>query len=185
MFGPIAASDFNSASIFVTPFQDLLVTRIKTPGGKDLFVNVSMETGIFAISDLTNNSGLAVTLAQPNTQLQVRVLIDCPDCAHPYTARPAKPGIVNFDNLVRSVQRVTISPPATVDEFGDRVSQLGVRTFAFVAEDVDVGIHTVRVQARFLAASTSLSFNGRTQDQVQAHIGARTVTVEEVKLDAQ
>src|SRR5439155_12940685 len=36
VFGPIAASSLNSSSIKATPFQDLLVTRIKPPGGKDL-----------------------------------------------------------------------------------------------------------------------------------------------------
>src|SRR4051812_20947177 len=107
VFGPFASSAINSASFIQTPFQDVLVTRIKPPGGKDLFINVSMETGIFAHPSLQNQEGFALTVAQPDTQLQVRVLIDCPDCPHPYTDRPAEPGVVNFDNLFRSILRVT------------------------------------------------------------------------------
>jgi hypothetical protein len=183
VFGPFAASSFNSSSFIVTPFQDVLVTKIKPPGGKDLFVNVSMETGIFAHPQLDNQAGpISLTEAQPDTQLRVRVLIDCPDCANPYTERPAEPGIVNFDNLFRSVERFT---EAGFDAFDDNVDQLGVRTFAFVARDVGVGVHTIRVQARFVTASSSFQINGITLDSVQARIGARTVTVEEVMLDPQ
>jgi hypothetical protein len=181
IFGPFAASAFNSSSFIVTPFQDVLATTIKPPGGKDLFISVSMETGIFAFPDLQNQAGFALTIAQPDTQLQVRVLIDCLDCAHPYTDRPTEPGMVNFDNLFRSVQRVS---SAGFDVFGDIVNQLGVRSFTFVARDVGVGIHAIRVQARFVTASSSLSINGFSFDSVQARIGARTATVEEVKLDA-
>jgi hypothetical protein len=182
VFGPIAASAFTSSSFIVTPFQDVLVTKIKPPGGKDLFINVSMETGIFAFPQLDNQAGFALTAAQPDTQLQVRVLFDCLDCAHPYTVRLAEPGTVNFDNLFRAVLRVTSSG---FDALLDTLDQLGVRTFAFVARDVGVGIHTVRVQARFVTASSSFAINGFSFDSVQARIGARTVTVEEVMLDAQ
>ena len=182
VFGPFAASGGNSSSFIATPFQDVLVTKIKPPGGKDLFVNVSMETGIFAQPQLDNQAGFSLTLAQPDTQLQVRVLIDCPDCPRPYTGRPAEPGIVNFDNLFRSLLRVT---EEGFDAYSEIIDQLGVRTFAFVARDVGVGVHTIRVQARFVTASSSFQINGITFDSVQARIGARTVTVEEVMLDPQ
>jgi hypothetical protein len=182
VFGPFTSAAFNSFSSIVTPFQDVLVTNIKPPGGKDLFINVSMETGIFAFPQLDNQAGFALTAAQPDTQLQVRVLFDCLDCAHPYTVRLAEPGTVNFDNLFRAVLRVTSSG---FDALLDTLDQLGVRTFAFVARDVGVGIHTVRVQARFVTASSSFAINGFSFDSVQARIGARTVTVEEVMLDAQ
>jgi hypothetical protein len=180
-FGPFAAAAFNSSTFITTPFQDVLQTTIKPPGGKDLFINVSMETGIFTTTDLQNQAGFGLTLAQPDTQLQVRVVIDCPDCPQPYTERPAEPATVNFDNVFRSVLHVSTSGFDAQNEIKD---QLGVRSFSFVARDVGVGIHTIRVQARFTTASSALSINGFAFSSVQARIGTRTATVEEIKLDA-
>jgi hypothetical protein len=186
VFGPFGLAAFNSSSSIVTPFQDVLVTTIKPAGGKDLFINVSMETGIFAVPTLINNPqpapGFALTIAQPETQLQVRVLMDCQDCAKPYSERLAVPGLVNFENLLRSALHFNA---VGQDSITDPVTQLGVRSFAFVARDVGVGVHTIRVQARFATSAQVLSVNGFAFAGVQARIGTRTATVEEVKLDAQ
>jgi len=181
VFGPFAAAAFNSASFIETPFQDVLVTQIKPPGGKDLLINVSMETGIFGEYDLQNLAGLAVTVAQPGMRLQVRVLIDCPACAQPYTGRPADPEEINFDNLFRAGLHVSNSG---FDVQTEVVDHLGARSFTFVARDVGVGLHTIRVQARFVASAIANSLNGVGLASVQARIGSRTATVEEVKLDA-
>jgi hypothetical protein len=182
VFGPFDGAAFNSSSFIQTPFQDVLVTSVNPPGGKDLFINVSMETGIFVSPLLQNLPGFALTAAQAGTQLQVRVLIDCADCAKPYVGRPAAPGTINFDNLFQSYLRVT---NAGFDVEAEGSDQLGVRSFTFFARDVGVGVHTVRVQARFVASASVLSINGITLADVGARIGARTATVEEVKLDAQ
>jgi hypothetical protein len=181
VFGPFAGAAFNSSSIIVTPFQDVLVTQIKPPGGKDLFINVSMETGIVAIPSLLNQAGFAQTSAQSLSQLEVRVLIDCPQCAQPYTDRPAEPGTINFDDVARVFRHVST---AGFDTQSDLVQQLGVRSFTFVARDVGVGLHTIRVQARFVAFASTLSFNGVAFESVSAQIRSRTATIEEVKLDA-
>jgi hypothetical protein len=181
VFGPFTSAAFNSFSSIVTPFQDVLVTNIKPPGGKDLFINVSMETGIFGFPSLENQAGSALTVAQPDTQLQVRVLIDCANCSTPYVDRPAEPGVVNFDNLFRSLFHASFSG---FDQQSEIVRQLGVRSFAFVARDVGVGVHTIRVQARFMTSANVFSINGFAFADVQARIGARTATVEEVNLDA-
>jgi hypothetical protein len=180
-FGPVAGNAFNSSSVVATPFQDVLVTQIKPAGGKDLFVTVSMETGIFAQSQLFEQGVFGLSLADRDTHLQVRVLVDCADCAQPFAGRAAEPGIVNFDNLFRVVEHGT-----TAFDFINELSvQLGVRSFTFIARDVGVGVHAIRVQARFVAGSNSLGFNGFAFSAIQARIGTRTVTVEQVKLGAQ
>jgi hypothetical protein len=189
VFGPFGSSIFNGGSVIVTPFQDVVASSISPPGGKDLLINVSMETGIFLTTELnfSPTAPFTSTAAQTGSQLAVQVLIDCADCPRPYAGQAAEPGIVLFDNQTRLVSHQSVSFDAEGFSAADQQGiafLLGVRSFTFIARDVQPGTHTIRVQARFVASNFSSSVDGFAASSIRANIGMRTLTIEQVKLDA-
>jgi hypothetical protein len=189
VFGPFGSALFNGGSVIVTPFQDVVASSISPPGGKDLLINVSMETGIFLTTELnfSPTSPFTFTAAQTGSSLVVKVLIDCSDCPRPYAGQAAEPGLVAFDTQTRLVSQRSVSFDeesfSATDQQGIAFL-LGVRSFTFIARDVQPGTHTIRVQAQFAASNFSSSVDGFAASSIRAHIGTRTLTIEQVKLDA-
>ncbi len=156
----------------------LLRTSIKPPGGKDLFITFSAQTGLFTTSsNMTFTNG---TYTLENVAVQVRCLLNG-------TPVPISPGskvtTVTFDNLIRSTSK---GSPADVLDLV--VYQGGAHSFTWIAPDVGVGEQTVDVQARFLFSNTAavdgaggpgMSTAG---SSIQAVIGPQTLIVEQVKL---
>ncbi len=156
----------------------LLRTSIKPPGGKDLFITFSAQTGLFTTSsNMTFTNG---TYTLENVAVQVRCLLNG-------TPVPISPGssvtTVTFDNLVRSTSK---GSPADVLDLV--VNQGGAHSFTWIARDVGVGEQTVDVQARFLFSNTStvdpVAGGGASTaaSSIQALIGPQTLIVEQVKL---
>lgn len=162
----------------------LLRTSIKPPGGKDLFITFSAQTGLFTTS--SNVTFTFGTYTLEDVAVQVRCLLNG-------TAVPISPGssvtTVTFDNLVRST---TKGSPADVLDLV--VNQGGAHSFTWIARDVGVSEQTVDVQARFLyttrasvdgasvgTGSAALGSSSATSS-IQALIGPQTLIVEQVKL---
>ncbi len=150
----------------------ILTTSIIPPGGKDLFLGVSAQTGLFTAS-LNNNVASGTTITNENVSIRVRVQVDGVN---------ASPGVVTFDNLIRQTTQI-----ATADSLALVLNEGGARSFNFIKTDVGVGPHTINVQKQFCwdnffsatgAGSTATS-------SLRAVIGPRTLTVEQVILDAQ
>jgi hypothetical protein len=161
----------------------ILETNIKPPGGKDLFIGVSAETEIVNVN--INAATGAIASSSALGEILVRVLVD---------DVPATPGVVVFNALehlaltrlstqLSSCTEVDVGPnagkvtctstPGLLDEILlDAMSN----SFNFIMQDVGPGNHNIKVQAQFFASSTSFA---------EAIISSRTVTAEQVALDAQ
>lgn len=164
----------------------VLNTTIKPPGGKDLFIGVS---AVSEIVNVNNNAATGtITVSAALGEILVRVLVD---------GDLATPGVV----VLNAVEHLTVarlstqlsnctevdvgpnagkvtctSTPGLLDTIFLDASANG---FDFIMQDVSPGdVHNIQVQAQFFAASTLGSF-------AEAIMGARTVTVEQVALDAQ
>src|SRR5499433_2709372 len=156
------------------PFVTVLSTSIKPPGGKDLFITFSAQTGVFTTSVNNDIPALPATLTSENVAIQVRVLLD----GVPVPIAGAV-SILTLDNLIRTTTRFT---PGQIDFLTLVVDEGGARSYTWIARDVGVGDHTVAVQSRFLFNNTRFPL-GNTFSSIAAVLGPKTLTVEEGKLD--
>ncbi len=174
-----AVYQFMSSSGKAGPNPDwttLLRTSIKPPGGKDLFITFSAQTGLFTTS--SNMTFTYGTYTLEDVAVQVRCLLNG-------TPVPISPGssvtTVTFDNLVRSTSK---GSPADVLDLV--VNQGGAHSFTWIARDVGVSEQTVDVQTRFLFSSISRvdppGGLSSAASSIQAVIGPQTLIVEQVKL---
>jgi len=157
------------------PFVTVLSTSIKPPGGKDLFITFSAQTGVFTTSVNNDLPAAPSTLTAENVAIQVRVLLD----GVPVPIAPPIPlSNITLDNLIRTTTRFT---PGQIDFLTLVVDEGGARSYTWIARDVGVGDHTVAVQARFLFNNVRFPL-GNTFSSIAAVLGSKTLTVEQVDL---
>jgi len=157
------------------PFVTVLSTSIKPPGGKDLFITFSAQTGVFTTSVNNDLPAAPSTLTAENVAIQVRVLLD--GVPVPITP-PSLLSTITYDNLIRTTTRFT---PGQIDFLTLVVDEGGARSYTWIAQDVGTGEHTVAVQARFLFNNARFPL-GNTFSSIAAVLGPKTLTVEEVAL---
>ena len=139
-------------------WETIASADIKPPGGKDLLMTVSMQSGLFNFR-LTPPVGGDLLLQ--HSGLRVRVLVD---------GEPVSPGAVTWE---RTLNFLIEEPSLAALDINLRS---GVRAFTFVKHDVGVGSHHIEVQASFrLASVDAAGVSGSF-----AFITNRTLTVESV-----
>ena len=163
----------------------ILANNIKTPNQKDLFIDVSMECGLYT-KTLVKSAGSKDT-AKAEAGVYVQVLVD---------GTPAYPGEVVF---CRRTQELTALfggiMESCTDLNGDGVitydectwtpeelelilDTMNANSFNFILDDLTSGVHTVEVQARI----SSVAEAGAGVAVAKATIGKGSMTVEEVRL---
>jgi len=163
----------------------ILANNIKTPNQKDLFIDVSMECGLYT-KTLVKSAGSKDT-AKAEAGVYVQVLVD---------GVPAYPGEVVF---CRRTQELTALfggiMESCTDLNGDGVitydectwtpeelelvlDTMNANSFNFILDDLTSGVHTVEVQARI----SSVAEAGAGVAVAKATIGKGSMTVEEVRL---
>ncbi len=167
---------FTSANTFyTTPFVDVLSTSITPPGGKDLFITYSAQTLLAAESINDSTPALPFNFTFQNVGIQVRVLVDG-------VPIPIGPGsgitVITFDNTVHQLNQ--FHTPG-FDFLLLLAEEGGARSFSWIAPDVGVGTHKVTVQSRFFASNFRFPL-GTTFSALEALMGAKTLTVEQVQL---
>ena len=163
----------------------VLETTIKPPGGKDLFIGVSAQSEIINVNN--NASTGAITVSAAIGEILIRVLVD---------GKLATPGVIVLNAIEHEVftrlstqlsncTEVDVGPNAgkvtctsTPGLLETIFLDASANGFNFIMQDVGTGVHDIKVQAQFFAASTLGS-------TAEAILGPRTVTVEQVALDAQ
>jgi hypothetical protein len=135
------------------------------------------------------------TFTEEVNELQARVLVD---------GVAAAPGAVVYDALIRTLSATLANPITSCHEvaevgplagvvtctFGsDFLGQLletaGVRSFNFIMRDVSPANHVILAQVRFIATNFRSPNAAPNSSAIAAVVGARTLTVEQVKLDPQ
>ncbi len=167
-----------------TEWAPLMSTSIMPPGGKDLFISFSAQTGLFTNSLNSNTGGASTTTTDENVSIQVRVLVDSATTSTtPPPANVAAPGPVAFDRLIRQTSQTAAS-----DVLSLVLRQGGAHSFNFIHKDLLPGVlHTVNVQKRFCYNNFFAATGGTAtaSSSFFAAIGPRTLTVEQVNLDPQ
>jgi hypothetical protein len=178
------------ATTATSDWQTVLSNQIKTASQKDLFVGVSLETGLFT-STQVKSKNLVSDTSVAMAQAQVRVLID---------GNELEPGVVTFGRRSQTLsatlegaisgcltivtnpdgtQSIVLDPNCvTPEEISLILDTMDAATFNFVGVDIPVGTHTVSVQARVdtTGSAQAGSFSA------QGAIGKGSMTVESVRL---
>jgi hypothetical protein len=169
------------------PWTTVMSNTLKTANMKDLFVDVSLECGLFTSTKTASKGGNKDTSTSSAT-IQVRVLVD---------GQEAYPGSVTFAHRNQELSAtfqglltgaLSVDPdtgtviidedllqPEEVELIQDTMS---ANSFNFVLDDLSSGAHTIEVQARIdLGASAQAG-----SSVAKATIGRGSMTVEEVRM---
>ena len=176
----------------------ILEQRIKTPNQKDLFIDVSLETGLYTRtlvrSKRTSAEDEDWDTSRAKAEIQVRVVID----EGADNERTASPGFVVFDmrNQTLSAKfmgiftgeclivdpethEVTINYECLEPEELELILEtLAASSFGFVIDQLTPGVHTVSVQA-------SIATNGEAEEgewEAEALVGKGSVLIEVVRM---
>ena len=145
-------------------YETIFSQDIKTPTGKDLFIDVSLECGI-TTNTAVMSKNLARALAESEAAVMVRVLVDEVE---------ALPGEITFASREQTLvaefagdfsecislvdtdgdgipDAVEVDDECTQAEFLQLIlSTLNANSFNFIATDLVAGIHTIEVQAKLI-----------------------------------
>jgi len=176
----------------------ILEQSIKTPNQKDLFIDVSLETGLYTRtlvrSKRTSADDEDWDTSRAKAEIRVRVLID----EDTDNERAASPGSVVFDmrNQTLSAKFMGIFTadcfevdPGTgevtliyeclePEELDLILHTLAASSFNFVIDQLTPGVHTVSVQAKIFA-------NGSAEEgqyEAMAMVGKGSVVIEVVRM---
>lgn len=165
---------------------DILSTNIMTANQKDLFVDVSLQSGLYT-KTVARSKDMVKDTSTASAGVEVRVLVD---------GKEAAPGDVIFNQREQELSATLQGQVDLVDKDQDGVIEEGelavvapeeislllntvsANSFDFVLPDVQSGNHTVTVQAKI---TDSASFENGSAE-ASAVIGKGAVTVEEVRM---
>lgn len=164
----------------------ILSNDIKTPNGKDLFIDVSLECGLYTMTHVKSKGGQKDE-SMAEAVIEVRVLVD-DEQAYPgevvfasrtQTLKAWFQGMVE-DALVPDGNGGWIIDPELLDyeELELILETMNANSFNFIMPDLTSGVHTVDVQA--MVASTEESDEGSAE--AWATVGNGSVTVELVRM---
>jgi hypothetical protein len=162
----------------------ILSNTLKTPNQKDLFIDVSMECGLYTRTDVKSAGTRDKSVAEAGVYVQV--LVD---------EVPAYPGEVVFCRRSQTLSALFGGFLQCTDLNGDGVvtddecawteeelslilDTMNANAFNFVLDDLGAGDHTVAVQARISTVEEA----GAGVADAKATIGKGSMTVEEVRL---
>jgi len=167
----------------------ILSNTIKTANNKDLFIDVSLECGLYTRTLVRSKGGTKDT-SNADAMIEVRVLID---------TVAAAPGEVVFSRRLQQLSATLqgiLDGAMTVDANDNVIIDYSLVTpeeieliqetktansFNFVEDDLSSGVHTIEVQAKItFPAGTNTKQLGETE--AKALVGKGSVTVEEVRL---
>jgi hypothetical protein len=167
------------------PWKSILSNTLKTPNQKDLFVDVSLECGLYT-DTLVKSAGTKDT-ATAEAGVYVQVLVD---------GQPAYPGEVVFCRRTQTLSALfggimqectdangdgTITYDEctwTPEELQLILDTMNANSFNFVLDDLPAGVHTIDVQARISTQAEA----GAGAAKATGTVGKGSVTVESVRM---
>jgi len=191
-----------------TGWTTLFTQDIKTPTGKDLFINVSLECGLTTDTTVMSKK-LARAIADAEAIVEVRVVVD--DDAVPVNGNTPNPDTdITFARRHQTLIAEfagDFSACMTIDDQGNIVidwkcvtpemlqlilDTMQANSFNFIVPDLIAGTHTVEIQAKLsYEASGNLEqevIDGETvimaegEAFAKAYLGNGSVTVEVVRM---
>jgi hypothetical protein len=165
---------------------DLLSQTVKTPNGKELMVNASLEVGLYTQTQV-KSKGMVSDTSSATVHVDVRVLVD---------GREILPGVVIYGRRTQTLSatlegaiadclylndlgEIALLPDCAQPEIIELIQDtITASSFNFVTTDLTSGVHTVLVQAR-------IDNEGSAQEgswSAEALVGKGAVTVETVRM---
>lgn len=175
----------SSGSATSTGWVTVLDTALKTANQKDLFVDVSLQSGLYTQTTVRSKD-MNKDTSTAGAAVKVRVLVD---------GQAARPGAITFNSRHQELSATLQGQVALVDKNGNGVIEEGeletvaeeeislllntisANSFNFVMPNLTAGVHHVMVEAQIETNGTWQSGSAK----AQAVIGAGSVTVEEVR----
>jgi len=161
---------------------DILEQTIKTANGKDLFIDVSLLSGLYTETNVKSKGGQKDTSGAAAGVL-LAVFVDG-EMVYPYypvvfNARIQElsatlQGIITDMEEVDGVWTFTTE----FEEIGLWIATMSTNSFNFIVPDLESGMHTVTVKAACVSAAWSQNGNAG----AMAAIGLGSVTIEEVRM---
>jgi hypothetical protein len=179
-----------------TDWTDIMENTIHTANGKDLFIDASLECGLYTETFVKSKGGNK-DKSTADAMVMVRVLIDGDE------ANPVWPGEVVFAQRYQELEAefagilyedcitvtcdpldptnctVTIDPDCLGNETLRLIQKtMSANSFNFIEENLSAGVHTVTVQAKIDTATSAQ----QGEADAWAMIGLGSVTIEEVRM---
>jgi len=175
-----------NGATFVSPWITVLSTSIMPPGGKDLFIGFSAQTTLLDVSG-QGGSGtpFSATFTEEVNSIQARVLVDGVAAALIRTLSATLANPITSCHEVAEVGPLAGVVTCTFGSsfLGQLIETAGVRSFNFIMRDVSPANHSIVAQVRFVATNFRSPNAAPNSSAIAALVGARTLTVEQVKLD--
>jgi hypothetical protein len=168
-------------------FTTILSNTVKTSRKSALFVDVSMECGLFTRTNVKSKGGTKET-ANAEAGVEVRVMVD---------GRYSVPGAVTFCHRSQELSatfqglidgclfqdadnNILLDEECLLPEEIELVTRtMTANSYNFILNNVGTGVHNIEVQARVFLGSTE-SAGG--EGEARATIGKGSVTIEEVRM---
>ena len=169
--------DVSALGVNDTTWTTILSNSIKVPSQKDLFIDVSLQCGLYTQTKVKSKSGVPDE-SMAMAAVDVRVLVD---------SRVAEPGQVTFAARTQTVNatfmgllNLTATPPVvTGNETLELIlDTMSANSFNFIVDDLVSGEYTISVQAKF-NTDTASQLGSAT---AVATVGLGSVTVETVRM---
>ncbi len=188
-----ATAQVGGINILADTDQDwtsVLDATIKTPNGKDLFVDVSLECGLFTRTKAVSQGGVLDT-STSESSVKVVVVLDAGTPAE----RVAAPGETTFCRRTQTLSGKYAGIENCEDKNGDGevtddeceltpeetellLDTMNANSFNYVIGNLKSGVHTISVLAKIDLETTTQ--NG--EAEARAAIGKGSVTVETVRI---
>ncbi|MBC2704567.1 hypothetical protein [Desulfobacula sp.] len=164
-----------------TGWRTLFTQDIKTPTGKDLFINVSLECGLTTDTTVMSKK-LARAVAEAEAVVEVRVVVDSvpvpvngnePADTDITFARRNQQLIAEFAGDISGCMTIVVNDNDTPDDFTDDYDEIVIdwacvspemlqlildtmqaNSFNFIVPDLFAGTHTVQIQAKLSYLAT-------------------------------
>jgi hypothetical protein len=152
---------------------NILTQNIKTANDKDLFIDVSLLSGLYTETNVKSKGGNKDTSAAVAAVL-LKVEVD---------GEEAFPGWIVYNGRVQVLSATlqgVLEDGVVVgyEEIGLIIGTLSANSFNFIVDDLDAGMHEVEVSALCVTFAGSQAGSAK----AKAVIGLGSVTIEEVRM---
>jgi hypothetical protein len=153
--------------------EEILTQTIKTANDKDLFIDVSLLSGLYTETNVKSKGGNKDTSGAAGAVL-VAVFVDGD------MAFPGYPIVFEgrVQVLTATLGGYLVDDVLTPEEIGLIIGTLSANSFNFIVQDLDSGMHEVVVKA----ACVTGAFSQQGSAAAVAAIGLGSVTIEEVRM---
>jgi len=161
-------------------FAPIAEQTIKTANDKDLFIDLSLQTGCYTFTQV-KSQGKVKDTSLGSCQIWVWVTVDGIFGERVYPRWPmvfdSRIQVLSAElqGVITDTDPITIGEPEVIELF---IGTMSAHSFNFIVEDLDPGMHTIRVYVW----ATSMALGQEGSAEAIATVGLGSATIEEVRM---